>query len=186
MPKENKTRYAVLGVLSMGPRSGYDIKKFCDQGIAHFWHENFGAIYPVLKQLESDQMVIKTVQQSAGKPARHVYSITDKGREALHAWLLRPIEPAPARLELLLKLTFAKDIAPEVFIDELQRVSSKHRQRLAEYQALENTFNQNDEVKASTGYPYWLATIRYGIYDARFRIEWCTETIESIKRHFHI
>ncbi len=51
MATTNKSRYALLGVLCMKPGSGYDIKKFCDKTISHFWNENYGHIYPVLKQL---------------------------------------------------------------------------------------------------------------------------------------
>lgn len=51
MAKVNKTKYySLLGILSNRPGSGYDIKKMCDSSIGHFWNENFGHIYPVLKR----------------------------------------------------------------------------------------------------------------------------------------
>ena len=40
MPKANVTQYAVLGLLTMQPRSGYDIKRFVESTISHFWHES--------------------------------------------------------------------------------------------------------------------------------------------------
>src|SRR5258707_12735330 len=51
MAKENKSRYALLGMLSIRPGSGYDIKKFMEQSTSNFWHESYGQIYPLLKQL---------------------------------------------------------------------------------------------------------------------------------------
>ncbi|MGA9048227.1 MAG: PadR family transcriptional regulator, partial [Dehalococcoidia bacterium] len=47
MPKINKTKYAILGLLSLKPASGYDLKKTVDWNIGFFWNENFGHIYPI-------------------------------------------------------------------------------------------------------------------------------------------
>jgi DNA-binding PadR family transcriptional regulator len=82
MAKENKTKYALLGVLSLGPASGYDIKKYCDVSIAHFWNENYGHIYPVLRQMEAEGLVDRKTEMNEGK-ARHVYHMTEQGRTVL-------------------------------------------------------------------------------------------------------
>lgn len=184
MAKVNKTKYAILGVLSLKPSSGYDIKKFCDRGISQFWNENFGHIYPVLSKLERDEFVTKKVIDEDGKHTKNVYSITERGREELEQWLMQPIEPAPARLELLLKLTFAKNVNPEVMIKELESILEKHLQRHQKLLKEKEVFNQDDQVKKSDGYAYWIGTLNYGIYDAEFRIKWLKETIENIQYHF--
>jgi PadR family transcriptional regulator AphA len=183
MPKVNKTRYAILGVLNLKPGSGYDIKKFCDQGITHFWNENFGHIYPVLKQMEKEGLITKEVEQSEGRPPRHVYSITPKGQAELTKWLLLPVEPAPARLELLLKIYFAKSIPREKILEQLDQVREKHQIRLVQMRRMEQGFVSNEAARKDEGYPYWLSTLRYGIYDAEFRIRWLDETIELIKEN---
>ncbi len=183
MPKINKTRYAILGVLSIEPGSGYDIKKICDKSISYFWNENFGHIYPVLKQMEKDNVITKKVEQNEGRPPRNVYFITDKGREELTEWLMSPTMQAPQRLELLLKLTFAKVIPPDNMIKELQRVKEGHCRSLERYYRIENEYTNSNKVREDDGYPYWISTIRYGIYDAEFRIKWCEETIERIRTH---
>lgn len=183
MPKINKTRYAILGVLSIAPGSGYDIKKNCDKGIAYFWNENFGHIYPVLKKMEKDGVIEKSVEQNEGRPPRNVFHITQKGRDELISWLMSPIEPAPQRLELLLKLTFAKIAPADNIIKELQRVKEGHAKRLEDFYKIEKDYMNNEKVKSDKGYPYWLSTLRYGIYDAQFRIKWCEETIERLKAY---
>ena len=181
MARENKTRYAILGVLITAPGSGYDIKKNCDTGISYFWNENFGHIYPVLKQMEKEEVITKRVEQNEGKPNRNVYSITQKGRDELYQWLMRPIEPSPQRIELLLKLTFAKLVPAEVIIEELELIKAKHSKSLEDFRQKENGFFCDDRVKKDKGYPYWLSTLRYGILDAEFRIRWCEETIERLR-----
>jgi DNA-binding PadR family transcriptional regulator len=184
MPKINKTRYAILGVLSVGPASGYDIKKSCDKGIAYFWNENFGHIYPVLKQMEKDGLIEKSIEYNEGRPPKNVFHITQKGRDELTSWLMSPIEPSPQRLELLLKLTFAKLAPVDSMIQELERIKKGHKKRLEEFHRVEKDIMNDEKVKSDRGYPYWVSTMRYGIYDAEFRIKWCEETIGRIKTYF--
>lgn len=182
MPKVNKTVYAILGVLTMMPGSGYDIKKFCDKGISKFWNENIGHIYPVLKRMEKDGLITKLTEYHEGAPSRNVFTISEKGREELTQWLMKPVEQTPARLELLLKLTFAKNIPSEIMLNELETIRRKHMKNLAECLKSEEELLANEKAASDDGFPYWLATVRYGIADARFRIKWCGETIESIQQ----
>src|SRR5438093_13649890 len=108
MAKENKSRYAILGMLSQGPRSGYAIKRAIEQSVANFWKESYGQIYPILKQLADEGLTTSHAEKQAGKPERYVYTITEQGRAELRRWLSEPIEYAVERNELLLKLFFGK------------------------------------------------------------------------------
>ena len=65
---KKKTRFALLGLLSWKPMSGYDIKKIVDIGLSHFWNENYGQIYPSLDALVKEGLAIKTVDKLSGKP----------------------------------------------------------------------------------------------------------------------
>ena len=64
--KDKKSKYAILGMLSIEPMSGYDIKKEIEESISNFWTESYGQIYPVLKSLVAEKLVTKTVQKGAG------------------------------------------------------------------------------------------------------------------------
>jgi len=83
MAKENKSRYALLGILSICPGSGYDIKKFMEQSTGNFWNESYGQIYPMLKQLVDEGLATSRTEKHEGKPERYVYALTDKGLQAL-------------------------------------------------------------------------------------------------------
>jgi PadR family transcriptional regulator AphA len=180
MSKPNKTRYALLGVLGIRPASGYDIKKFCDRSIAHFWNENYGHIYPVLRELEAEGLIAGERRETEGRPPRTLYAITEKGREELRAWLARPVEPAPARHELLLKLVFAGNIPAERTVEMLEEAKERYETHLREYARLESEYGSAPEG-CEGGRAYWLAALRYGRMDAEFRARWCGETIELIK-----
>src|SRR5947207_2219415 len=99
--KTGTTEYAVLGMLALGPGSGYDLKKRIEGSVAHFWSESYGQIYPILARLASRRLVERRLERQKGKPDRYVYSITAEGLERLGAWLAEPAREQPFRSELL-------------------------------------------------------------------------------------
>src|SRR5260370_29665726 len=121
MGKENKSKYAILGVLSYSPMSGYDIKKFIQQSISNFWNESYGQIYPILKQLTSEGLASSHTEKQEGKPERYMYTLTGKGREALQQWLTEPSEHLVGRVDVLLKLLFGRHTAAPTSIDHGHR-----------------------------------------------------------------
>jgi DNA-binding PadR family transcriptional regulator len=184
LARSNSTKYAILGVLDMKPSSGYDIKKFCDNSIAHFWSENYGHIYPVLKQMESDGWVSKQTEIKEGKPPRNVYSITETGREKLLEWLMIPAESQPARHEFLLKIFFSKDIPLEKVIERLQKSKALCCSLLEEYSRMGEKLlmRMGNKTEADAGLPYQYATLRYGILYIEANMKWCDETIKMFTK----
>ena len=83
MKTRSKTQFAVLGLLSWQPMSGYDIKKMITMGLSHFWAESYGQLYPTLEKLVKEGLATKS-SESTGKRKRHVFSITDPGRHICH------------------------------------------------------------------------------------------------------
>jgi PadR family transcriptional regulator, regulatory protein AphA len=181
MPEKNKTKYAILGVLNLRPGSGYDIKKFCDKTISHYWNENFGNIYPMLSQLENEGLI---EQECAGSDTRRkCYSITDSGKAELCQWLEQPVEYRPARSELLLKVSFAGLMPGDKVIEMLESVRKKYVSELKQYKVLEASYINDEDAAKHPQFPYWLAPLRYGIESAAMTIKWCEETMASLKNH---
>lgn len=182
MPKENKTLYAILGLLSLAPLSGYDIKKMTDNSIAHFWNENFGHLYPVLGRMEREGLVSRQVMHTAGRPDRSVYTLTDAGREALAGWLVREPEDPPTRIELLLQVFFAGSLPFPVVIEKIQREKEHTEARLAVFDAIERHIVENNEHPDRGDVPFWLMTLSFGIHRSRAAVAWCDETLETLFR----
>ena len=61
MPSENKTRYAVLGLLNMAPMTGYQMRKVYESSLGHFWSESYSHLYAILKVLEAEGLRRPTV-----------------------------------------------------------------------------------------------------------------------------
>lgn len=181
MKSNNKTKYAILGVLNLEPGSGYDIKKFCDFSISHFWNENYAHIYPVLKELEKEGLVSGTQEKSGGRPAKNIYSITEAGREKLFEWLEKPVEHGPERNELLLKLFFSGDAPKQKTIDILEDQKRRLNAELSQYIEIEKFLNSQESLKGNKGLPFWLATVNFGKISAASSIQWCEETMKAIE-----
>src|ERR1700674_1133075 len=122
------TSYVILGMLALGPRSGYDIKQLADFSTRHFWATSYGQIYPELRDL-STKGLIKSKDASKGTRQRTIYDLTPKGREVLRAWVADPvIKNLEIRDEMLLKLFFADAMSPKETVRHLEVMSRRHRE----------------------------------------------------------
>jgi len=181
MAKINKTKYALLGILSNISGSGYDIKKMCDSSIGHFWNENFGHIYPVLQKMEEEEVITKEVKKTEGRPSKNIFSITEKGKEELEEWLMLPIEKQPTRSELLLKIFFSKDIPTKNVMEKIRKEKEEAKKNLQKYLELENFFNSGKVEVEKKKLVLWLSTIRFGKHAEETKIKWCEETLENLE-----
>jgi PadR family transcriptional regulator, regulatory protein AphA len=180
MSKENKSRYALLGMLSLSPMSGYDLKKATDVSIGHFWQENYAQIYPMLKQLTKEGLTTSHVEKQEGKPDRHVYTLTDKGLEELQRWLAEPVDYQIYRNELLLKLFFGEQTTLPVSTEHIQKYREKQVQLLHVLEEIEVDFQERWGDNPSA--PYWLITMSYGKHNAQAIIAWCDEALAVLEK----
>ena len=177
MPRENKTKYAVLGLLAYAPLSGYDIRRIYERSLGNFWSESYGHIYPILKRLEDEGLATGAVQRQSGKPDRTVYTITDLGREELHRWLAQPLDPHKERVELLLKVFHGWEVGPDAMVELV-------RQKRAEHEALLRRYDQYDQdmtARPEPPTPYWLMTVSCGRHMSEAWLAWCDETLEKLE-----
>ena len=115
------TDAAILGVLSWGPMSGYDVKKTVDSTVGYVWGPARSAIYAVLPRLVDEGLATARKVAQSQRPDKIVYRITTAGRAALKAWIEEtPAPPDPNRNPLLLKLFFGDLTSPEVLADQIQ------------------------------------------------------------------
>ncbi len=178
MAKENKSKYALLGILSMCPGSGYDIKKFMEQSTSNFWSESYGQIYPILKQLVEEGLATSHTEKQEGKPERYVYTLTDRGLEELRHWLTEPIEHMVERNELLLKLFFGRQNTVASNIEHVKQFQILQEQLLHKYRGIEAYLEANCANNADLYYS--LITVRYGIHRCQALWSWCEEAIDTL------
>lgn len=178
--REIKSKYSVLGMLSIGSMSGYDIKKHIEESISNFWTESYGQIYPVLKGLVAEKLVTKAIEKGSGKPDRHVYALTELGREKLREWLTEGVTPKVERNELLLKIFFGADMPLEVNAAHVEQYRELQRGLLEKYKAIEK--NIKAEFADNSNAPFWLLTVRHGQYVSQALLDWCDEALSKLNK----
>lgn len=169
-PRENRTRYVVLGMLAAAPMTGYGLRKAIAGSVGHFWQESYGQLYPTLRRLVDEGLVV--AQATRGGPGRGgaVYHVTRAGRAALAAWLALPPVLEPARNEILLKVFFAGAVPPEVTARNLEGVAEAVRRQRSQLEAIAAHM---DAVPAKhPDAPYWRLTLEYGLESIRGALEW--------------
>ena len=98
--------YALLALLSEGPKYGLQLREQFEAGTGEVWSLNVGQVYKTLGRLERDGLVESDGDGQDGPQKR--FRITADGRQALAAWLRTPPDlTSPPRDELLMKVLVA-------------------------------------------------------------------------------
>jgi DNA-binding PadR family transcriptional regulator len=129
----------------------------------NFWATSDGQIYPQLKKL-SEEGYITGERESRGGRERIVYSLTERGQEALDEWLNSAARPQQEfRDEGVLRLFFAEALN----VDQLRAQVALMRERHS--RALENL---SDMQSRAGDRACALLTLRYGLDLHQFAIDW--------------
>lgn len=172
--KPRTTVLAVLGILSVGPSTGYGIRESIASTIGHFWSESFGQIYPTLADLEQRDLVSRLRIESR----KVVYQITPAGLEHLQSVLAEDFTQAPPRDATLLRLFFGRFLGREGCRELVETTRRACQQQLVELQSI----RQQLELTAvdAPDRPYWLMTLRSGELAAQARLAWAAETLAAL------
>jgi PadR family transcriptional regulator, regulatory protein AphA len=114
------TARVILGLVALGPRTGYDVKRISDSSTRFFWGASYGQIYPELRRLEAAGLV-RSSEEPRGQVRRRVYRITRSGRRAVREWLLDHETAYEVRDEGLLRLFFQELLSPDERLDLVRR-----------------------------------------------------------------
>ena len=171
MARQAQTATAVLGVLSIEPATGYEIRQAVTSVLGHFWHESFGQIYPCLTQLEVDGLIRAAPGERANSRR---YEITPAGRARLKQLLAEPPTPQPARNGTLLRVFFGWAQSPSDLTALLDTSEAHARERLATFAGIRAELAS--EAAYAEHVPYWSATIRAGELAAEAQLTWVAET----------
>ena len=121
-------RHALLGALSTGRRSGYELVKRFD-ALNLVWTASQGSIYPELVKLEREGLIRLA---EAGARGRKTYELTDRGAAALRQWLLSPFVPE-AKDELILRAFTSDQLSDGEAIACFERLREQHAARHDRY-----------------------------------------------------
>lgn len=167
----NQTSFLILGMLSIeSNKSGYDIRKAVESSVSYFWRESYGQIYPTLKRLAAEGMIVPRRSSTRGRPERQEYTITARGSACLREWLESPYREDPPRNEFLLKLFFGRSVSREVCLRHIKGFQDKSRQMLATLEELQRQAQAHNADNPHQ--PFWALTLSFGIAHERASLDW--------------
>jgi PadR family transcriptional regulator AphA len=179
-------KYTLLGFLSYGPQTGYDLKKHIDNSTQFFWHARLSQIYPALKKLAEEGLVEATVVPQEGKPDKKIYCITEAGRATLMDWLAEPVDKlSPTKDPALLKLFFSGALDKATVLAQIHRQLALHRAQLALYQ--QDTAAYLEQIIAETGLTregvLWELARQFGEEYERTYVRWLEQAIVAVEQN---
>jgi DNA-binding PadR family transcriptional regulator len=174
--------HAILGFLDYAPMSGYDLKKYFDQSVAHFWSATQSHIYKALENLEEEGMVESQVIQQEGKPNRKQYRITQAGRAELRRWVSTPLPVEAKREAWLIQVFFAHNITNAEIASLFENRIERLRKSLSQCQLAQKNIEENSKkVDSKRLESLWQLTLDYGVNYFENEISWLEKTLPVVQ-----
>lgn len=178
-------KYGLLGLLSYGDQTGYDLKKTFDYSLNYFWNTQTSQIYKELNAMEKDEWLTSKIVYQDDKPNRKVYSITPLGLEEFHKWLNKDFVDREMRIRnaFLIKVFFSGSNDIDDNIAMFKRYRDAFQSRL---DSMDNTSEnvdahiENEEERRLA--VYWKMTVSYGEHYFKMCVDWATEMIEILEK----
>jgi DNA-binding PadR family transcriptional regulator len=170
------TEAALLGLLRKGEMSGYDLRKLVERSVGYYWTPAKTQLYSSLPRLaESGLATRRTVRQS-DRPDKHLYAITEAGREAVSDWIdTAPLDAGLGRNVLLLKLALADDSHTASLLEQVRARRAEAEQLREELAALDRAGGEGDP-------PFEHLTRRYGFFHVDALLHWTGEVVDALER----
>ncbi len=138
--------YLVLGITALrGPSTPYDLKRFVQLSIGHFWPFPHTQLYAEPERLAEAGLLAET-REEGGRRRRH-YTITDAGRERLGEWLEESVtSPTEIRDLGVLKLFFSELTGIDEIVALAHEQAAAHRAKLAVYDGIMERFADRPDL----------------------------------------
>lgn len=113
--------HALLGLLAVQPRSGYELTKAFAADLGRYaWQAGHTSIYPELNRLAERGLVTVTEEGARGS---RTYSVTPDGYAELRSWLLAPRKQGKVRNEDVLRMFLLSALEPADALVVLRRIA---------------------------------------------------------------
>jgi DNA-binding PadR family transcriptional regulator len=172
-----------LGVLTLGDKTGYEIKKHFERAFRHFFVAGFGSIYPALSALTREGFVTQTDVAQIKRPDKKVYSITPRGRTVLMEALLKTPPRHKVRSEFAALLYFAHLLPRDrlaALMDERARDIEAMLENIESFER-EDLPSPSREMVAGLG----RATLQAQLDYIREHREWLLREIDRYQKREH-
>jgi DNA-binding PadR family transcriptional regulator len=175
--------HAILGFLTYQPLSGYDLKKFFDESVRHFWSATQSQIYRTLARMAETGWVDMEHIEQDDRPDRKVYHITDSGQDELLQWLTTPPNQTAVRNLWLAQVFFAHPLPDDKIFALFEEHADMLRHKLELFRngvqkVVERRFA---EVGSKRSRRLWQFTLDYGIAHLEWELQWVENALKDLQ-----
>ncbi len=166
------TSHLVLGLVrTLQPCTSYEMKQLVNVSIGNFWPFPHSQLYAEPARLSQEGYLVEEQEESGRR--RRLYTLTERGADALHEWVRAPAdEVSELRDEGLLKLFFADASDRDAVVELARSQVEVHRAHIAELEDIRDRFG-NDAGPAQ------LATLELGVRWDRTALGFWTEVADD-------
>jgi len=169
----NATAASLLGLLAdCGELTGGELVRTAEVRIGRFWTLTRSQVYRELDALERAGLV---VPGPPGPREARRFSVTAQGRAAFQRWLVDDLPGETVRIPLLLAVGFGSALPPGRLAGLLEAEERRHRERLADYEALDAQLVENGAGA------HVRATLAFGLHYERAVLDWFAELPPEVR-----
>lgn len=169
--------YAILGLLSFAPRSGYDLMHIFETTAIGNYSSSPGAIYPALGRLEKRGLIEGAVDDSQALRPKKVFRPTAEGARTLRRWLGAGVtkNEVQRRLdELLLRFAFHSLLDAKTTRDFLSGLAEATDEYLADLRGQRQIFSEDEP-------PHGRMAFEFGIERYRACARWARKSLKHFE-----
>ena len=166
--------HALLGLLVQRECTGYELTRTFDETLAHVWPTKHSQIYPELAKLQAAGLIR---QSGAGARGSKTYAATAEGLAEVRRWMRDTMPSESVRTERMLRVFFLWLMPPDEATTYLRQMSERHRERLAQYEAVAATIPNGDPGNRMSR-----IAIEAGIRVESAMGEWASWAVEEMEK----
>lgn len=177
-------KHGILGLLSYGRMTGYDIVHIFRDSLCYFWNAQTSQVYRELKTLKANGWATDETVAQSGKPDKKLFSITESGRAELNRWLTEDSTELVTRFPLLMKTFFRgeRSVSENIaYFDGLRENCLRFAEKLQTTPP--DVEGYADAVDDPNKAVYWQMTLDFGMLYTEMLLNWseaCKQRLEGI------
>lgn len=175
-------KHGILGLLSYGDMTGYEIRETFQNSLNYFWPAQTSQIYRELTVLEDREWIVKHTVAQSSKPDKKICSITEAGRKELLRWLREPYAVSDMRSPVLMKTFFMGGLPVSDSLHFFRQLHEEHRAYLEALQKTDESISVYQEmVPDKKSALFWQMTADFGKRYGQMYLDWITQCIHLLE-----
>jgi DNA-binding PadR family transcriptional regulator len=174
VPRLTATECGILGLLSLGEASGYDLMKLADRSVGLIWRPVKSQLYASLPRFVELGLAEQYRVRQETRPDKVVYRLTDAGREALRTSLMELKTEGRSTYAIFnFKVFFGEVIGAEHVRETIKARRQFALKRLAELRRIQRGADADEDF-------YPLLTLELALEELRAYVRWANRTLARL------